>query len=694
MRGSRYYNSAASVVVAAALVAAHVYVRTQGPNYVGGLRILDHLFEVMAAVALLALCVGLGRLALSSVRERLPDSPIDELLLSAALGAGILAVAILICGFLGGLHPLPLALLLLVAAITSFRQLRELPGLLARSGAFLRRHRGETPAAAFAALVCGAALAFMLIHAVAPPTDWDSLMYHLQIPAEFLARGHIFVPEDNLHVAYVGLPHMLYLPLLMFAGAAAPAVLSLLFALLLALAVYAACVRLLDDTTATLSAALLWATPTVLLVAITPRIDVTLVFYLFLAQYLIIAAATGRMDRRVLPLAGALLGLAVGIKYHALVYAAALSPVILWAALADGASKRSLRRLVVFGLAAVVGAAPWLLKNWVLLQAPLYPLISGIRMPPWLAAIAGSARIPASLDPAVLGAVSYARARFDVLDLFLAPGRLSVEGEGAYYYASPMLMLLPLWLLFIKNRRLSALAIPPLIYVLLIVVPFPLTNIRYLLPALVGLTPVAVYVVLHGSRRFLSADAARLLVLSLSVLSLLPTGKTVYHWMTERRALGYAIGTVSRDQYLARGFAFYRAMTNAVNEEVPADGKVLLLFEARGLYFKPAVLQDNLLTNWPFLAHVGSRSCLAPVGVTHVLVSLLAVRYYTLRGTDPNLFDLNLFPKFAQRCLRPVHRQSGFILYSVKRPADSPPRGAAWPSGTGEPSRKAARSGK
>ena len=122
---------------------------------------------------------------------------------------------------------------------------------------------------------------------------------------------------------------MLYLPLLALGSSAGPALLSAFIAVLLGLAVFAFTARFLGDRTASLSLALLWGTTTLLLVAITPRLDVTLAFYLFLAHYALMLALSSSSSRAPLYLSAVLLGAAIGIKYNALPYILGLAPRIL-----------------------------------------------------------------------------------------------------------------------------------------------------------------------------------------------------------------------------------------------------------------------------------------------------------------------------------------------------------------------------
>jgi hypothetical protein len=57
-----------------------------------------------------------------------------------------------------------------------------------------------------------------------------------------------------------------------------------------------------------------------------------------------------------------------------------------------------------------------------------------------------------------------------------------------------------------------------------------------------------------------------------------------------------------------------------------------------------------------------SETCLETMGITHVLVNDLAVRYYVGRGMDPQLLRLDSLPQFARRCLTVIHRGRGFTL--------------------------------
>lgn len=661
---------------------AHIHIVSQPASYRGPLLIADHLFAIALAVAILVVCASVGRFTLTRVRLEF-QHPLETLLFSIVGGAAILSISILVCGFFSLLQTPIIALLLLLAGVVARSELAELPRLCSGSLAYLRRHRGHIALGVTGALVFWFVAAVLLVQAVAPPTDWDSLMYHLQIPQQFLDAGRILVPEDNLHIAFVGLVHMLYVPCLALQCPGAAAVLSVLFALLLGLATFSLAARFLNNETASFTLSTLWAATSILLVAITPRVDVALALYLLLAQYALLIALSDSGRTAHLYLAALLLGFAVGIKYHTLVYVLALAPLIAWVARTRSSTLTgALRPLTLFGLIFVAGAAPWLVKNWLLLEAPLYPFFSETLLEPWLASLYGSSTVPSTVDPEIFRALAEARFRFNLVDLFTAPGRLTVEQEGRYYHMNFLFLLLPLWVLYLRNRTVNWLLIPAVTYLLLLLLPFPLTNLRYLIPAFAPLTIVTAYIVVQLSHRLLSDGAARLLVISLAVLALYPSARAMQFWLRKSEVLGHFAGVTSEREYLDTGYSYYSQLTQAVNQRVPGDGKVLLLFEARGYYFEPAVIQDNMLTNWPLLAPkaIGSPDCLSSTGITHILVSDLAIRYYVRRGTDPQVLGSDLFPVFAQQCLAPFYQGPGFRILEVRarpeaRTEPSPARG-------------------
>lgn len=579
-----------------------------------------------------------------------------------------MATAILILGALGGLSAPALGALILGFGVVARREVTSLPSLL-RAGV---RELREAVGVVGLALLAGIAL-LLLARAATPPVDWDSLMYHLRVPAQWLQAGRVYLPEDNLHAALDQLVHVLYVPLLAFGSPSAPALLSTLFALVLACAACAFARRFLHAETARFIPLLLWGSTLLPLVATTPRVDVTLALYLFLGHYALLLARQEPAEPRFFDVSALLLGFAFGVKHHALAYAAALGPVVLWATLSTpGAASRRLRRLARFAAIGFAAALPWLLKNAILIGSPLYPLLSSRRMEPWLESLYAARGWPGRFPEGTARFLHDVREPVNLFDLFFEPGRLSIEVEASAYFLNALLLALPLWALFRRDSTLKATGLPALAYVAILLLVSLTTNLRYLIPALVPLTLVATEVVVRLAARGARPRFVRALLWTLTLAALWPTGRALRREVAAGPTAAYLSGALTRSEYLLRHrepeVSAYGRIVAHVNRTLPTRSRVLMVLESRGFYVQRDVLQDNLLTNWPLLAPlVADGGCLEETAITHVLVNQAALRYYARRGLDPEALAWPEFLRFRDRCLALEHARSGFLLYRLRR---------------------------
>jgi hypothetical protein len=640
--------------------------------------LLRHLIDLGAVAVLLAACTAAGLGVLARLRVRY-DAPIESLVFGLALGAGVIATALLALGFAGWLRsPIPELTVVGFAAIAA-RQLKSLPGLLRGAWSALLGTGGRLRVALLT--VSAAAAGFVLLLAIAPPADWDSLMYHLRVPAQFLQQGRIFLPEDNLHVAFVGLPHMLYLPLLQVGSASAPAVLSAALTLTLALTVFALASRFWGDACGIGSLLLVWSSPVVLLVGGTARIDVTGALLVLLAHYALLLALRPEGDVRQVYIAGLLAGFAVATKHLGLLYAAMLVPLGFVAVRAHTTSLRhTVGRLGLALTVAGLAAAPFLAKNLVLLGAPLYPFFAPRALEPWLAPAFGQATVPAGTAAAAFHVLAQVREPFNLWDAFLHPKRLTVEDEGRFYYASPLFLTLLLWPALRRDRILGWLGLPAVAYLVVLLVTSPTTNLRYLVPALAPLTVVAVVLAVRVGPRLLPRPAVVPAALLLAAGALIPSVVTASTWLRKTRLLRHAFGLASGDAFLAHhfidGVSPHWKLVRFVNDSLPPDARLLELFDARAYYFRRSTLADPRLTNWPLLAKASATSdCLQSFGVTHVLLGTGAVKYSRSQGVSREALAVNELDRFVARCLEPVFAIRGTTVYRVVHP----PREASRP---------------
>ena len=653
------------VTLLCGLIGVHLYVT---PRTTGPLLIIDHLFDIALVLALLAVCASVGGWLLTRCGVAL-EQPVEALLFSIAIGAGVLATTILICGLLSCLQALTLGSILLSYAVLTREELTRLSDSMVQGLIRLKAHSNT-----LSLVFLGAVALFMLSMALTPPLDWDILMYHLRVPAQFLKQARIYLPEDNLHTAHVGLAHMMYIPLMAFGSQSGPALLSAFFAFALGLAVFEFCVQFLSDGAAGLGLCSLWASTFILLTAVTPRVDVTLAFFLFLAHYALLKTLSGSSSRRFFYLSATLFGFAVGIKYLALLYVLVLFPLIVRTAWCRPEGfVRAVRNLALFSLLCIGTASPWLAKNWLLLGSPLYPFLGNPRIEPWLAAFYPNQGDALRILGETARWLGQASAPFSILTLIRAPGTLSVEAEGAFYYPNPLFLLLPLSVVLIwRNRTLTWLMVPAVSYVIILVLYWPHSVVRYLIPAMAPFTIVAVYVAETFWHRLVPSRMAVGLSALIVATALLPFGVIVKACLSGTNALQYVTGESSSESYIRRnpfppGNPAYGEMVYYVNRHLPKESRVLLIYEARGYYFNVPVLQDNGLTNWPLLAQTeAAADCLRSTGVSHLIVNVGALRYYMRRGVDPEVLQWEGFQEFSRRCLTTIHHAHGFTLFQVK----------------------------
>ena len=618
-----------------------------------------HLATIGATLLLVAVWIAGGSRLLGFLHAEHVEWPAPlPLVTSALLGQGLCALLVLVLGAVGLLHP-PIVLGVFVLVLVLLRrEVVPLASALRRAGL----PEGMLPRVTVGAWVVLALV--MVVLALAPPWDWDTLMYHQALPLEFLRSGFIRLPPDNLHVALIGVAQLASVPLLAAGLEAGPAMASVASYLLLAAAMVGAARVVGDQDDGWWSVLLLLGVPGFLVVATTARIDVTVAGALVVAHALLLFAVA-RRDRAVLVVAAACFGIAGGMKLHALLYAAVSAPVVL---LAWRDRRALVQALGAFGLAL----GPWLVKNALLLGAPFYPAGARPRLEPWLAAIVGSSAIPAGFDARVIAQLGASRTTFNLWDAFVHPGLLTIEEEGRYYGLPLVLLLLPVALFALRRRpAVLALALPPLVYLALLLVAFPQTNLRYLFPAIPPLLAATVIGLRASLPRPLPPAARHGLlgvVLAASTVFILPAAAEKIG--SGGLLLRWAVGGVSREEVRARvhdvAARDYAALDAALSG-LPSDDLVLLLWEGRTEGLRPRTLADIRLSNWSLLSQTAApASCLSGTGISYVVVNRGALKYYLAGGASQEVLRLKQFDEFAARCLEPLREVRAYLIFRVR----------------------------
>lgn len=503
--------------------------------------------------------------------------------------------------------------------------------------------------------------AALLTASLGPEVSWDGAMYHLDTPAQFIRDGRISLPDDNLHVAFVSAPQMVAaVPI------AAGTVAYLAFSQVLAFVgtvvlVGTSLQRWVSARAGKLSMLLLLASTGLLAVSSVGQVDAIMVLGVLTVLLAVISSdIDGRTPNPVL------LGLTVGAafltKYQAVPYLLGVA-ALLGYLLARGRVAMS-PKATLFGLAvtaALIG--PFLLKNWILLGGPLYPFFLPRVVEPWFA----EAGLRLAEDVELPNLLAQARTQFNPVDWLIHPELLTVEESGKYF-GFPAVYLLGLLAFFTHRRRLAAyLVVPAIVGLGLVVLVSPATNLRYLLPVLpifAMSTSIFVATVTENVR----SGRTRFILFGIAVATLVP----FFSWILDEADTGrWAVGAGVESEenwYQRPANQSLKRLSGlaAVLESDSADaGRVLLLYEARGLTLGPRVIQDNVFVTWNLLADGLQGSCFPGDQISRVVFGSDVYEYLVRKGVADEELRAEAWESFKEKCLELETTLPGYEVYRV-----------------------------
>lgn len=458
-----------------------------------------------------------------------------------------------------------------------------LRGDLARLTARVRRWLDELDLAT-AALVAGAAVIALpvALQAAEPPFYWEALAHYLAVPQAYAARhGFAYLPHD----AYASTPlgaTLFYLWPLLWDGlitAGASHLVATVFALSLT---YRLARTWLGRFYAALAAVVVMLTPLVFAVMGGAHVDHFTMLFATSALYLYVRSGGEPGGARGAAAVGVFLGAAVATGYAALAAFAAFLP--LW--IHDVAQKRT--RLadvaVICGAAAAV-VAPWLAKAYVERGNPVFPLCYEAF---------GGKDFTAEQARRLVALWEGTPGGRGALELLRLPYRISM-GEGFAvrgFYGGYLPFTLPLaaaaFVVFRRAGRVLAFG-----WFYLLAWAFGPQQLGLLGPALPAFaTGAAAALEAADPRKYLWPSRAwrAFVVVGVSALGLSYVAGPIYDSLPGHV---YLAG-MSREEFLDHRYPYYRAQ-QFINETLPAEANVLMVFVNQVLYMERAAVYDS----WP-----------------------------------------------------------------------------------------------
>ena len=425
--------------------------------------------------ALLALIsAGFGKRILDGLGQS-PEHPLDAVALALPLGMGLTALATLALAEVGWLNFVGLSVLLAVLVelgiIAWFNLFREVRAWFRKRV----RTRSRTSLSLFFAICFGLVITGTALTALTPVTDGDALCYHLQVPKVFLMRGSVGFWPDLHETVYPLVTEMLYAVALAFRGPVACRgiqwVLGLVFA-----ANVTALARPSLGRRAWWAGAIAISVPAVTNGMSAPLNDVALAAFGTAALFAWVRLHE-RPTIRAAIVAGLMSGLAIGVKYPALVLCCLLAPTIALRALDRRSANLRDAQPTWFTLAAIYLATTAVVGGWWYLRAYVH---TGNPVYPFFRHVFGGAGLDQVLDPIKRPlAVTPINLLTSLVPLSVHPERFD---SFSHQFGPVFLMFLPAIFLFRAPRRVLVLV--GLAYAFLLACLTQRQSMRFLLIAL------------------------------------------------------------------------------------------------------------------------------------------------------------------------------------------------------------------
>ena len=623
----------------------------------------------LGLLALVLVAAAAGGLVCLRALAALPADEADWLVPGVATGFGVVATIGLGLAELDLLHPLPIALVGLAAAVLGRKDLARALRAVDRT-----RVRAAWPYLA----VCGALLLAESLAMVAPPVGGDQTKYQLAYPRLYAAAGGLVPTPWSFWGQMQFLQNFVFAIGFALSDGALARFLNGAFGVLTGLALGALARRHLAEEWGPAAGALFFTLPITCSMMTHAGSDLPVVLYASLAMAALFdGTASGRAAdvRR----AGLMAGLAGASKVMGL-----LVPALVGLALAVLLVRRMVpvgraaALVVAFGLVALLAASPCYVRNAVDTGNPIYPfgyrLFGGRHWSPAAGEYLADyyrqyqSTYATRRDGEPYAGVAVARFPWDLTmhpDSFENAARATLD-------VSPFTLAFVPALLLLRRRRAKALAVAGIGFAYVAIVSTGAwAHPRYVLPGIALMLAAAVPAASTLLGRRLAAAVVALTIAGNLTLIGRYLGTL---WPDQLRV---AVGRLAPEEFLRRYSPRY-AFWERANVAVPPAGRVLVLEKIPHPYYieRPFVLASYLEQGLIDYRAIDSAAALAEtargLGVSHVAVDLSA---FAAAGDPFEAAVGRLWQAFISGECEPVLREGEYGLYALRAARASAPLG-------------------
>lgn len=629
----------------------------------GWRAVWDTIFTIglYSGFILLALASGvkiLNRIKLKELRS------FEKALYGLPLGMGLIAYGVLGLGLIGILSPFSIICWLLLLLVWTWKEWNELLGKIPR---FIAKGKNKWRNLSIypRLLIILAGIIFLMagIQSLAPPWDYDGLMYHLVAPKIFLEQNQIVILPD-IHQANSPLTvEMMYLVGMSLGTDTFARLVHLTFAVLLLFSAGYFGRLYFGPDIGWLAMAILLGIPFFPILGTFTYVEMAWSLFEVLALFAFIKW-TKIQDERWLLLSGICLGLGMGTKYFALANLGVLGIMLLLFEVKKRDWKSLIRRAAILGGSALLIASPWYLKNLFLTGNPIYPMYFG--GPEW-----AQERI-ALINYFMIDSFGTGRT---LLDYFLLPWNIYAQHELFNTYFSLIeypAFIFPLIILYPILRKREGINLL-MIWVIGRFILWSLSSqqIRFLYPLYVPLSILTASVMVGIGEKLNNKTLKRSLAVGVVGGFLIVTLFFQGILFLKYKPISVILGLESKAEFLDKNLDIFN-ISRYINENLSMEDLVYFIAEGQSYYCDERCLPDTENSRWTQLVNKHQtvekvNFALREIGVSHLLISKPGLDFMLLHDPLEKHREAILFllDEYLPICGAEIKQDDEMILYQL-----------------------------
>ena len=439
-----------------------------------------------------------------------------------------------------------------------------------------------------------------------PPVSKDALTHHLAVPKLYLNHGGIYeIPSLEFSYYPMNIDLLYMIPL--YLGNDIPAkYIHFIFALLTGWLIFDYLKRRINNLSALFGALLFLSIPIIVKLSVTVYVDLSLVFFSTASILFLLKWAEKDFQLKYLIISALSCGFALGTKYNGLILLFLLTLFIpfIYSRYFQN-STRSQYRAIYYGafflFISLLLFSPWLIKNFIWTNNPLYPLFDNWFNPANVDSIS-------SIGPFAQRRMLYQESLWETL---LIPLRIFFQGQdnNPRYFdgkLNPFLVILPFFAFYGRKNDPSELQREIKILfafsILFLLFAFFMRDmrIRYITPIIAPLVILSVFglnKIYRFEKKEYSETSRKIrigLVSMLVCFMLFLNARYIVEQFRYIAPLSYISGRVGRDEYIEK-YRPEHAVIQYANKNLSDNARILGIFIGnRGYYSDREVVFFNI----------------------------------------------------------------------------------------------------